>query len=110
MALRRLGSLLGPGVERAIGQQSCSSGRLFQTLTGICNDAASFGAFKSAADESQLPWRKQARQRISVPLTLPLPGVMPELPYRATPEPPPTEITVLDNGVRIVSESSPVSG
>eukprot|EP00197_Chlamydomonas_leiostraca_P004553 CAMPEP_0202861894 /NCGR_PEP_ID=MMETSP1391-20130828/3130_1 /ASSEMBLY_ACC=CAM_ASM_000867 /TAXON_ID=1034604 /ORGANISM="Chlamydomonas leiostraca, Strain SAG 11-49" /LENGTH=548 /DNA_ID=CAMNT_0049541343 /DNA_START=16 /DNA_END=1662 /DNA_ORIENTATION=- len=45
--------------------------------------------------------------KITTPLTQPLPGVTPNAPYRASSEPPPTEITTLSNGARIISEASP---
>eukprot|EP00798_Chlamydomonas_sp_ICE-L_P027065 gene27065-2298_t len=47
------------------------------------------------------------KQRITTPLTHPLDSVPVIPPYKASSTPPPTEITVLDNGVRIVSEASP---
>lgn len=48
-------------------------------------------------------------KRITTALSDPLPGITPNAPYKASSEPPPTEITTLSNGVRIISESSPVS-
>lgn len=48
--------------------------------------------------------------RISVPLTQPLPGTAASTPYTAPTVVPPTEVTVLSNGARIVSEASSVSG
>ncbi|KAG2497396.1 hypothetical protein HYH03_004551 [Edaphochlamys debaryana] len=52
-------------------------------------------------------WLGQAGKRIATPLTQPLPGIEPERPSYAPLSPPPTEITVLSNGVRIISEASP---
>ncbi|KAJ9520796.1 hypothetical protein QJQ45_013974, partial [Haematococcus lacustris] len=49
----------------------------------------------------------QAAAREQTPLTQPLPNVEPSQPYRAPSSPPPTEITTLPNGVRIVSEAMP---
>lgn len=45
--------------------------------------------------------------RIVTPLSQPLPGVEPERPSSRPLQPPPTEVTVLSNGVRIISEASP---
>ncbi|MEW5299121.1 MAG: hypothetical protein WDW36_002166 [Sanguina aurantia] len=44
--------------------------------------------------------------RISVPLTQPLPGTAASAPYSPPTVVPPTEVTVLPNGARIVSEAS----
>ncbi len=46
--------------------------------------------------------------RIVTPLSQPLPGVEPERPSPRPLQPPPTEVTVLSNGVRVISEASPV--
>ncbi|KAG2449781.1 hypothetical protein HYH02_005305 [Chlamydomonas schloesseri] len=52
-------------------------------------------------------WLKDGAGRVSTPLSQPLPGVQPEQPAFRPLAPPPTEVTVLDNGVRIISEASP---
>lgn len=109
MALRRVGSLLLPQLESALTQQASSSGRLSHALGGFSSAATESIASTSDANNCSLPWRKEARKRISVPLTQALPGITPELPFRPSAQPPPTEVTVLDNGVRIVTEASPVS-
>lgn len=58
---------------------------------------------------SWLPEGTGGFKRISTPLTQPLPGVVEVPAYRAPSQPPATEVTVLPNGVRIISEASPVS-
>lgn len=57
---------------------------------------------------SWLPEAKGGSPRLTTPLNDPLPGVMSVPPFRAPTEPPPTEVTVLSNGVRIISEATPV--
>jgi hypothetical protein len=54
-------------------------------------------------------WLSSGALRVSTPLTDALPGVNPESGFKDPKEPPPTLITTLDNGVRIVSEASLVS-
>lgn len=58
---------------------------------------------------SWLPEGTGGFKRISTPLTQALPGVVEVPAYRAPSQPPATEVTVLPNGVRIISEASPVS-
>lgn len=51
----------------------------------------------------------EAASRVSVPLSKPLPGVDSGAKFLAPLEEPPTEVTTLPNGLRIVSEASVVS-
>jgi hypothetical protein len=51
-----------------------------------------------------------ASTRLATPLTKPLPGTAQRNGYAVPLQPPPTEITTLPNGVRIVSEASTVGG
>lgn len=55
-------------------------------------------------------WLSSGALRVGTPLTDALPGVDPESCFKGPNEPPPTLITTLDNGVRIVSEASLVGG
>lgn len=82
--------------------------RGFQTGTGAFQAIPSGGG-ASPGQASFPAWLANGGKRIATPLTEPLPGVNPNAPYRASLAPPPTEITVLENGVRIVTEASPVS-
>lgn len=51
-------------------------------------------------------WLSSGALRVSTPLTDALPGVDAEAGFKGPKDPPPTRITTLDNGVRIVSEAS----
>lgn len=53
-------------------------------------------------------WLPSSPSRVATPLTQPLPGVIAEAGYKGPRDPPPTEVTTLPNGVRIVSEASMV--
>lgn len=100
MALRRVAQSLGPGLAEAWAACS-SSGRsaAFSTAPGPA----------PGTGPSFLSWLHGAQPpRISVPLTQQLPGIEAERPFPSPSGAPPTETTVLDNGVRIVSEASPV--
>ena len=55
-----------------------------------------------------LPETSGGRARISTPLTQTLPGLSQMPAYTAPSERPPTEVTVLSNGVRVISEATPV--
>lgn len=109
--LRRLGlsaALLQQQLERAACAGRCG----FQTAACLAAEAGS-GATPSPSNasggDSFMSWLKDGARRTRVPLTHPLPGVQPETPFRPSVHPPPTEVTVLDNGVRVVTEASPVS-
>jgi hypothetical protein len=94
MALRRLGKLASEGVAGCRAYHaSLSSGT---------------GAAVPGRQGGFLSWLKQD-SRPDVPLDQALPGVIPEVPFRPSMHPPPTEVTTLANGVRIVTEASPVS-
>ncbi|GLC34134.1 hypothetical protein PLESTB_000841100 [Pleodorina starrii] len=69
--------------------------------------AGTSSANGSVAAHDFLDWMKDGGRRITTPLSQPLPGVQPERPSLPPLSPPPTQITVLDNGVRIISEASP---
>ena len=56
-----------------------------------------------------LSWLPAQGPRKYPPLSDPLPSFEPTPPFRATSTPPPTEITTLPNGARIISEAAPVS-
>lgn len=71
--------------------------RLYTSSSAACEQAG-FPSWLGAA----------ASSRVSTPLTKPLPGTQQKNGYAVPLEPPPTEVTQLPNGVRIVSEASTV--
>lgn len=79
--------------------------RSLSTSTALSQAAAS-GATNGSRDF--MGWLKGGAARVTTPLSQPLPGVQPEQPAFRPLAPPPTEVTVLENGVRIISEASPV--
>lgn len=95
-------------------QASARLPRLLPGLRGLhSGTAAGFAGPAGEASGSNLggflKWLPEHAARISTPLTQPLPGITPEQPSAAPTSTPPTEMTVLENGVRIISEASPVS-
>lgn len=82
------------GLQRGIQQAS----RSLHTSQAVRGDSSSVLSFPS--------WLSSGALRVGTPLTDALPGVDPESGFKGPNEPPPTLITTLDNGVRIVSEAS----
>ena len=71
---------------------------------------SSTGPWESVQKAASFPaWLgPSASTRVSTPLTKALPGTQQKNGYAVPLEPPPTEVTTLPNGVRIVSEASTV--
>lgn len=87
-----------------------SVGLLRAGLRGLHTSQARLVASSNASSSATFPsWLPSGPNRISTPLTQPLPGVQVVEGLHASDEPPPTEVTTLSNGVRIVSEASMVS-
>ena len=63
----------------------------------------------ASAEPKRSPFDGKAPARLTTPLTQPLPGLAQREPHSFPHSSPPTEITVLPNGVRIISEATPVS-
>lgn len=80
---------------------------LQQASRSLHTSKACHGDSTSATFPSWLP---TGPQRVNTPLTHPLPGLKEVTGLSASTEPPPTEVTTLSNGVRIVSEASMVRG
>jgi hypothetical protein len=74
-------------------------------VRGLHTSQAHLAESSSATFPSWLP---SGPNRINTPLTQPLPGVEAVEGLHAANEAPPTEVTTLSNGVRIVSEASMV--
>lgn len=98
----------------------CSTGHLSQqqassasSTSPLCrglhtsNVAAADGSGSSVL--SFPSWLSTGALRVSTPLTEALPGVDPDPGFKGPKDPPPTLVTTLENGVRIVSEASLVS-
>lgn len=107
-AFEELYTLLGSGVRRFT-----SSAFLLESQTQIpgINSAGRISGLAPPREPREKPaWVPDVKaDRITTPLTKPLKGLKVPPPYRASKEPPPTEITTLENGARIISEASPVS-
>ncbi|GBF91706.1 mitochondrial-processing peptidase subunit alpha [Raphidocelis subcapitata] len=89
-------------MRRAAGGLPRLLARAFTTSSGAARDASvqqAGGPFPAWLGEG-------ASTRVSTPLTKPLPGAAQRNGYAVPLQAPPTEITTLPNGVRIVSEAS----
>lgn len=106
MGLQRaaLRLLCGDLRSEAIRRFSSSSGTLasLDATSTPSNDA-------TPGSRDFMGWSQENTKRIVTPMSQPLPGVEPERHAARPLAAPPTEITVLSNGVRIISEASPVS-
>ena len=63
--------------------------------------------FSLSSFPSWLPEEKGGKIRTTIPLTDPLPGLATSQGYHAPSEPTKTEVTRLENGVRVISEATP---
>jgi hypothetical protein len=98
------------GRENYLHSMRRSVGLLRAGLRGLNTSQARLADSSSAYSSATFPsWLPSGPNRVSTPLTQPLPGVEAVEGLHAPNEPPPTEVTALPNGVRIVSEASMVS-
>ncbi|GIL94697.1 hypothetical protein Vretimale_918 [Volvox reticuliferus] len=104
MGLRRAAIRLLSGGTRSGGHRCISSS---SALTAGDSIVGGSNCDRSVGSRDFLDWLKSGDKRISTPLSQPLPGIQPERPGLPPLVPPPTQITVLDNGVRVISEASP---
>lgn len=82
---------------------------LERTSAASSSSTMAFDSIEKKLFSTFPPWLSDAKTRIATPLNAPLPGVHHVPAYMAPSEAPPTKVTVLKNGVRVISEASPVS-
>ncbi|GFR42591.1 hypothetical protein Agub_g3518 [Astrephomene gubernaculifera] len=104
MGLRKAAEWLLRSAARSDGLRHFSSSSLLAAGEATAGSSVASG---SGASREAGPRLSETVKRITTPLSQPLPGVQPERPCPRPLAPPPTEITVLENGLRIISEASP---
>jgi processing peptidase subunit alpha len=102
--------MLQRGLSRLHSGLVRAASRGLHTSKAAAGTAAGDGSSGAGAAQSFPAWLPSGSLRVSTPLTHALPGVDGSSGFTgAGDELPPTEVTVLPNGVRIVSEASMVS-
>jgi hypothetical protein len=108
--LARLSRRLAQACADATGAGTAASRTLHTSQAAPASSSAgsSSGGSSSSSVLGFPAWLSSGSLRVATPLTQPLPGVAADSGFRAPREQPPTEVTTLPNGVRIVSEASMV--